>query len=95
MRLLQEVRPLHEGLRERAEDTTPLERVRYVRDQKRVTSAGISAGIDMSPGSWASYSAWSPREPLSAGWSATRHRRIPRTVEKSGLARRDEHLRLT
>ena len=35
-------------LRERAEDTTVLERVRYVRDGKLVTSAGVSAGIDMS-----------------------------------------------
>jgi len=37
-----------EALRERAEDTTVLERVRYVRDGKLVTSAGVSAGIDMS-----------------------------------------------
>jgi transcriptional regulator GlxA family with amidase domain len=37
-----------EALRKRAEDTTVLERVRYVRDGKLVTSAGVSAGIDMS-----------------------------------------------
>jgi transcriptional regulator GlxA family with amidase domain len=37
-----------ETLRERAEDTTVLEGVRYVRDGKLVTSAGVSAGIDMS-----------------------------------------------
>lgn len=37
-----------ETLRKRAEDTTVLERVRYVRDGKLVTSAGVSAGIDMS-----------------------------------------------
>ena len=37
-----------ETLRQRAEDTTVLERVRYVRDGKLVTSAGVSAGIDMS-----------------------------------------------
>jgi transcriptional regulator GlxA family with amidase domain len=37
-----------EALRERAEDTTVLERVRYVRDGKLLTAAGVSAGIDMS-----------------------------------------------
>jgi transcriptional regulator GlxA family with amidase domain len=37
-----------ETLRERAEDTTVLERVRYVRDGNLATSAGVSAGIDMS-----------------------------------------------
>ena len=37
-----------ETLRERAEDSTVLERVRYVRDGKLLTSAGVSAGIDMS-----------------------------------------------
>ena len=37
-----------EALRKRAEDTTVLERVRYVRDGKLLTSAGVSAGIDMS-----------------------------------------------
>jgi transcriptional regulator GlxA family with amidase domain len=34
-------------LRERATDTEVLERVRYVRDGNLVTSAGVSAGIDM------------------------------------------------
>lgn len=37
-----------ETLRQRAEDTTVLENVRYVRDGELVTSAGVSAGIDMS-----------------------------------------------
>jgi transcriptional regulator GlxA family with amidase domain len=35
-------------LRERAPDTTVLERVRYVHDGPLVTAAGVSAGIDMS-----------------------------------------------
>jgi transcriptional regulator GlxA family with amidase domain len=37
-----------ETLRERAADATVLENVRYVRDGKRVTSAAVSAGIDIS-----------------------------------------------
>jgi len=37
-----------EQLRERAPETTVLEKVRYVRDGNLVTAAGVSAGIDMS-----------------------------------------------
>lgn len=37
-----------ESLRERAPETTVLEKVRYVRDGNLVTAAGVSAGIDMS-----------------------------------------------
>jgi transcriptional regulator GlxA family with amidase domain len=37
-----------EALRERAPDADVLEKVRYVRDGRVVTSAGVSAGIDMS-----------------------------------------------
>jgi transcriptional regulator GlxA family with amidase domain len=37
-----------ETLRKQAKDTEVLERVRYVRDGKLLTSAGVSAGIDMS-----------------------------------------------
>lgn len=37
-----------ETLRKQAEDATVLEKVRYVRDGKLLTSAGVSAGIDMS-----------------------------------------------
>jgi transcriptional regulator GlxA family with amidase domain len=37
-----------ETLREAAPDATVLERVRYVRDGRLVTAAGVSAGIDMS-----------------------------------------------
>jgi transcriptional regulator GlxA family with amidase domain len=37
-----------EGLRELAGDSEVLERIRYVRDGRLVTAAGVSAGIDMS-----------------------------------------------
>jgi transcriptional regulator GlxA family with amidase domain len=37
-----------EALREKAPETTVLEKLRYVRDGNVVTAAGVSAGIDMS-----------------------------------------------
>jgi transcriptional regulator GlxA family with amidase domain len=45
-----------ETLRELAPDTTVLERIRYVRDGNVVTSAGVSAGIDMAL--WLSGQLW-------------------------------------